>query len=294
MRLKSVFTSRRTWALVAFAVGVFSAGYVCKATQKPADGKFILDMAVPALTVPPWGVDLYVNNLVDEPARVIVKGGSRFRYEFPCRVQTVSFLRLDPVQVLDVEVAIHSLVLEVNGVLVHRFTPEELNSWSTGQPGRVENDAFYLKGVKNINHIEKSSLDVRVPLPRHLISWGELLPEEWLDRYTIVLAAMFLAALFLGLGARSYRFCLALLLLMGFLITGCYALLRHLKGTLDASAAISYSTYAGISKTGDAYVLLLLAVVPVSSAFFIWRVFLQWDKILERTWRALHREDPRP
>src|SRR6185295_10407239 len=195
MTLARVIASRHIWALIAFGVGVFCAGYILKATQKPPDAKFILDMSVPPLGGPPWAVDLYVNNLIDEPARVTVNGGIRYRYEFPCKVRTVNFLRLDPVQVLDVEVGIHSLVLELNGVVIHRFTPSELKTWTTGQPGRIENDVFFLSGAKSVNHIETSSLNIPVPLPSHLISWGDLIPVEWLDRYMLILSAMFIASL---------------------------------------------------------------------------------------------------
>ena len=287
MTLKSLFTSYRTWALVAFAVGVFGADHIWKAAQTPPEGKFILDMTVPALTVPGWGVDLYVNNLADEPFRVPVQGGTRYRYEFPCRVRTVNFLRLDPVQVRDVEVAIHSLVLEVNGVVVQRFTPQQLNTWLKVEPGRVENDTFYLKGVNDVNHVQSALPDIRVPLSPQLISWNDFLPEAWLDRFMIVISAMFLAVLFLGLADRSYRFYLALLIFMGLAIICCNALLSNVKGSLDASAAISFATYAGISKTRDTLTLLTLAVVPFSLAFLVWRIFLKWDRIWEWTRQAV-------
>lgn len=178
MTIKSLITSRTACVLVFLCLCLLAAG--CSSPtqpatdaqkpaepQKPADAKFVLDMTVPDLKVPPWGVDLYMNNLVDQPGRVPVHGGSRFRYEFPCKYQKVDFLRLDPVQVLGVEVAIHSLTFEVDGVVVHRFSPEELSKWTTGQPGKVENDALKLQGVKNVNHIEKSGLDLRVPVSPH-------------------------------------------------------------------------------------------------------------------------------
>src|SRR6266542_3973393 len=105
----------RTWAVVAFIGGMILAGRMWKSADAPPSAKFILDMTVPPLRVAPWSIDLYLNGFDDPPTRVPVRGGTRSRYEISCQVRAVHFVRLDPVQVTGVEVAIHSLAIEVNG-----------------------------------------------------------------------------------------------------------------------------------------------------------------------------------
>ena len=43
------------------------------------------------------------------------------------------------------------------------LTAQDLKTWNMNEAGRVENDVFYLKGVKVINHIERSDLGIDIP-----------------------------------------------------------------------------------------------------------------------------------
>jgi hypothetical protein len=276
--VKRIASSYRTWLmLIAFISGVFGAQCLWKAADAPPPGKFVLEMTVPALADPPWGVDLYVNNLTDEPGRVVVHPGARYRYEFPCTASTVNFLRLDPVQVTGVEVAIHSLTIEVDGAIIHRFTPSDLAQWTTGQVGRLDANAFYLKGDKVVNHIEKSGLNVSVPVVSGKLS-PRRLPRTWLERLVLVMALLFFVDLLFG-SWRSYRLRWMLLALTVVAVVIVVGAVADIEGIPDVSTAVGFSSYRGAGKLGDLFTLLSLLLIPAAMALLVRTAMTHWSRV---------------
>jgi hypothetical protein len=288
MQSEQSVTIRAGWSFGRYDVGALLAGFVTAgilwgiADQPPA-ARFVLDMTAPVNSGGAWAVDLYVNTLAGQPFRTPVRAG-RARYEWPCAVRRVTFLRLDPVQIYGAEAAIHSFSIEVNDSIVHRFTPTDLSAWAHVKPGRVVDDALILNSAGDINHIESGGLAIRVPGVPDLAGLLRRFPGGN-QRLVMALFGCGIVVLLSGMFTRSGRFeVLVLVLIVGGVAVAVMAT-RYLGGAPPSIAgAVSVAAYAGHDKARDTYVLLAMTVIPAAVAGFVWQVQSRWNSI--RSWAA--------
>jgi len=266
--------------ILVFLLGFGGVTYFWTLVDRPPEARFVLDMTVPPLTVSPWYVDLYVNGVAGEPLRTAVKPGGRYRYEWPCLVRQITFLRLDPVQAKGIEVAIHSLTVEAHGNLVHRFGPEELLTWNKVEPGRVGSEGFYLRGDREVNHIEAHLPPIDVPISLGLGEWAQQMPHDWYTRFFYVMLVVVVLAVLGGIAQSSGRFDWLLVLLIVPFVGWSVIWTRGIRGMpLSPAAAVGQSSYSGFSKDRDTVVMILLVIIPLIAALTIRHLTVKWAKI---------------
>lgn len=256
-----------------FLGGALASAYLWSEAAKSPVIKthIILDMTVPMVNERPWAVSLFVNTLEKEPASVTAKPGVRARYDFPIDVPKISFLRLDPVNVLGVEVAIHSLVIEHQGTVLRSFGPDELAKWGRNLPlgARLSNGSFYLAGVgTDVNHIVGTFPAVAIPAsPFWEMNWRAMIPAGWSGRLLMIL--VFAIVLLIVLNTLTEFNPAQLLLLFTSALTvvvGTY-LVHLLPGRpFETSIAVGRSSYVGYPKTLDVLMMLPLLAASVIGA----------------------------
>ena len=283
MTLKTLFRSKPTLALALMLGGALVSAFLCSEDAKPPMvAHLVLDMTVPPFNREPWAVTLYVNSDRNAPLQAVVKPGVRSKYDFPVSASEITFLRIDPVQVAGVEVAIHSLTIESKGAVLRTFGPQELVKWgrNLAEGGRADDRAFYLRGDRGINHIASTFPGISISGASLVPHWRTLIPDGWPDRLLLILAIAVVATIVLAIPRKSDPFQLLLLAATALLVVIGTSLVRLLPGRpFGTASAVGGPNYTGYPKTIDTLIPLALVAASVVGAVSAWAARTHWAAI---------------
>jgi hypothetical protein len=218
-------------------------------------------------------IEVWLNDTSSDPLRETASPGTRRTYRFDLvREQALSFIRVDPTTIANVETRVYGIRIEHDGETLRAFAPADLARWYTNcERAELQGDALVLRASHADPILTGDFPPIVLPgiaKNKLLLFCHTLVPRE---RKTLLLAFSALLVLVLGLisGARLQAIIVGLSLPLTY---GALRLVSSLGGRPpDPSTAVGYACYAGYPKSLEFLEVGLLVAIPTMVALvFAW------------------------